>query len=79
MVVVGVLSSAIAAFFYIRVIVMMYFAESHEDSLTVVIPSPLTSIAIWVSGAVTLILEFIQLQCLISSTLLQSSFANELI
>ncbi len=55
-VVIGVLSSAIAAFFYIRVIVMMYFAESHEDSLTVVIPSPLTSIAIWVSGAVTLIL-----------------------
>ncbi|MEY4959039.1 MAG: NADH-quinone oxidoreductase subunit NuoN [Streptomycetaceae bacterium] len=55
-VVVGVLSSAIAAFFYIRVIVMMYFAESHEDSLTVVIPSPLTSIAIWVSGAVTLVL-----------------------
>lgn len=55
-VVVGVLSSAIAAFFYIRVIVMMYFAESQDDSLTVVIPSPLTSISIWVSGAVTLIL-----------------------
>ena len=55
-VVVGVLSSAIAAFFYIRVIVMMYFAEDNKDSLTVVIPSPLTSIAIWVSGAVTLVL-----------------------
>lgn len=55
-VVVGVLSSAIAAFFYIRVIVMMYFAESQDDLLTVVIPSPLTSISIWVSGAVTLIL-----------------------
>ncbi|CAB5057273.1 MAG: NADH-quinone oxidoreductase subunit NuoN [Actinobacteria bacterium] len=55
-VVVGVLSSAIAAFFYIRVIVMMYFAEDNGDSLTVVIPSPLTSIAIWVSGGVTLVL-----------------------
>lgn len=55
-VVVGVLSSAIAAFFYIRVIVMMYFSEDNGDSLTVVIPSPLTSIAIWVSGGVTLVL-----------------------
>jgi NADH-quinone oxidoreductase subunit N len=55
-VVVGVLSSAIAAFFYIRVIVMMYFAEDNGDSLTVVIPSSLTSIAIWVSGGVTLVL-----------------------
>lgn len=55
-VVVGVLSSAIAAFFYIRVIVMMYFADDNGDSLTVVIPSPLTSIAIWVSGGVTLVL-----------------------
>lgn len=55
-VVVGVLSSAIAAFFYIRVIVLMYFAEDNGDSLTVIIPSPLTSIAIWVSGGVTLVL-----------------------
>jgi NADH-quinone oxidoreductase subunit N len=52
----GVLSSAIAAFFYIRVIVLMFFKDSVEDGTSVIIPSALTTITITVSAAVTLIL-----------------------
>jgi len=52
-VVVGVLSSAIAAFFYIRVIVMMFFTDPEEDTVTVSIPSIFTSIVIWVAALAT--------------------------
>ena len=52
----GVLSSAIAAFFYIRVIVLMFFKDSVEDGTSVVIPSALTTITISISAVVTLIL-----------------------
>lgn len=52
----GVLSSAIAAFFYIRVIVLMFFKDPVEDGTSVVIPSGLTTIAIAVSAAITLVL-----------------------
>jgi NADH-quinone oxidoreductase subunit N len=52
----GVLSSAIAAFFYIRVIVLMFFKDSVEDGTSVIIPSALTTITITVSAVVTLIL-----------------------
>jgi NADH-quinone oxidoreductase subunit N len=52
--VVGVLSSAIAAFFYIRVIVMMFFADPIEDPVAVTIPSMNTRIVIAVSALVTL-------------------------
>ena len=55
-VVAGVLSSAIAAFFYIRVIVAMYFTDAHDDTVSVIIPSRLTSLTIWFAGLVTLIL-----------------------
>ncbi|MCL7491933.1 MULTISPECIES: NADH-quinone oxidoreductase subunit NuoN [Streptomyces] len=56
LVVVGVLSSAIAAFFYIRVIVLMFFNEPKADGPTVAVPSPLTSTAIAVGVAATLVL-----------------------
>ncbi|MEU8783205.1 NADH-quinone oxidoreductase subunit NuoN [Streptomyces sp. NPDC048637] len=56
LVVVGVLSSAIAAFFYIRVIVLMFFNEPKADGPTVAVPSPLTTTAIAVGVAVTLVL-----------------------
>ncbi|MBY8888553.1 NADH-quinone oxidoreductase subunit NuoN [Streptomyces sp. PTM05] len=56
LVVVGVISSAIAAFFYIRVIVMMFFQEPQPQGPTVAIPSPLTSTAIALGVAVTLVL-----------------------
>ncbi|MEU1291845.1 NADH-quinone oxidoreductase subunit NuoN [Streptomyces sp. NPDC005840] len=56
LVVVGVISSAIAAFFYIRVIVLMFFSEPRQDGPTVAVPSLLTSTAIGVGVAVTLVL-----------------------
>ncbi|GGU63877.1 NADH-quinone oxidoreductase subunit N [Streptomyces albospinus] len=56
LVVVGVISSAIAAFFYIRVIVLMFFSEPKTDGPTVAVPSALTSTAIAVGVAATLVL-----------------------
>jgi NADH-quinone oxidoreductase subunit N len=52
----GVLSSAIAAFFYIRVIVLMFFKDPVEDGASVVIPSALTTTTIAVSATITLVL-----------------------
>ena len=49
----GVLSSAIAAFFYIRVIVLMFFKDPVEDGTSVVIPSVYTQITIIASSVVT--------------------------
>ena len=37
--IVGVLASAVAAFFYIRVIVLMFFSEPAADGPTVAVPS----------------------------------------
>ncbi|MEV0279454.1 NADH-quinone oxidoreductase subunit NuoN [Streptomyces sp. NPDC050610] len=54
LVVVGVLSSAIAAFFYIRVIVLMFFSEPTPEGPTVAVPSALTSTAIAVGVVVTI-------------------------
>ncbi|MSO42848.1 MAG: NADH-quinone oxidoreductase subunit NuoN [Candidatus Planktophila sp.] len=55
-VIVGVLSSAIAAFFYIRVIVLMFFTDPVQDGTSVEIPSELTRIAIIFSIVVTIAL-----------------------
>lgn len=52
----GVLSSAIAAFFYIRVIVLMFFKDPVDDGTSVIIPSRYTQITITISAAVTLVL-----------------------
>ncbi|MEV6317232.1 NADH-quinone oxidoreductase subunit NuoN [Streptomyces sp. NPDC051776] len=56
LVVVGVISSAIAAFFYIRVIVLMFFSEPKPEGPTVAVPSPLTMAAIGIGVAVTVVL-----------------------
>ncbi|MFI1435824.1 NADH-quinone oxidoreductase subunit NuoN [Streptomyces lydicus] len=56
LVVVGVISSAIAAFFYIRVIVLMFFNEPKVDGPTVAVPSPLTTTAIAIGVTATLVL-----------------------
>ncbi len=56
LVVVGVLSSAIAAFFYIRVIVLMFFSEPTPEGPTVAVPSALTSTAIAAGVVVTIAL-----------------------
>ncbi len=56
LVVIGVLVSAAAAFFYVRVIVLMYFAEPVGDGPTVAVPSILTTIVIAVGFATTVAL-----------------------
>ena len=55
-VIAGVLSSAIAAFFYIRVIVLMFFTDPVQDGTSVEIPSALTRTSIIFSMALTLAL-----------------------
>jgi len=52
----GVLSSAIAAFFYIRVIVLMFFTDATEDVTSVEIPSILTRATIVIAGVITVAL-----------------------
>ena len=56
LVVAGVLSSAIAVFFYLRLILMLFFAGETNGSVSVVIPSVLTRIAISISAIATVIL-----------------------
>jgi NADH-quinone oxidoreductase subunit N len=56
LVVAGVLSSAIAVFFYLRVILMLFFADSTNDSVSVVIPSILTRISISICVFITIVL-----------------------
>jgi NADH-quinone oxidoreductase subunit N len=56
LVVVGVIASAMAAFFYVRVIVLMFFAEPVAEGPTVVTPGGFTSAALAVAVAVTVFL-----------------------
>ncbi len=56
LVIVGVLSSAIAAFFYVRVIVLMFFSDPVPDGPAVVAPSLFTGTAVAVGVAATLVL-----------------------
>jgi NADH-quinone oxidoreductase subunit N len=56
LVVVGVISSAIAAFFYARVIVLMFFSAPVVDGPRVVIPSALTTVSVTLGVAVTVVL-----------------------
>jgi len=53
LVVVAVLLSAVAAFFYVRVIVLMYFSDPVGEGPTVVMPSLLTTVVIAVGLAAT--------------------------
>jgi NADH-quinone oxidoreductase subunit N len=55
-VIAGVLSSMIAAFFYIRVIVLMFFTDATEDGTGVEIPSILTGATVVISAVVTVAL-----------------------
>jgi len=52
----GVLSSAVAIFFYLRVIVMLFFQDPTNDSVSVVIPSAMTRLAITICAIVTIVL-----------------------
>jgi NADH-quinone oxidoreductase subunit N len=56
LVIIGVVASIIAAFFYVRVIVLMYFSDPTPDTASVVVPSAFTTIAITVSAVMTIAL-----------------------
>ncbi len=56
LVLVGILASVIAAVFYVRVIILMFFSEPIPDGPFVVVPSVFTTIAITASAIVTIIL-----------------------
>jgi NADH-quinone oxidoreductase subunit N len=56
LVVVAVLMSVVAAFFYVRVIVLMFFSDPIGDGPTVAVPSVLTTAAITIGATMTLVL-----------------------
>ncbi|HXC80701.1 MAG TPA: NADH-quinone oxidoreductase subunit NuoN [Trebonia sp.] len=55
LVIIGVVSSAIAAFFYVRVIVLMFFSDPVEDGPEVVVPSVFTGTAVAVGALATIV------------------------
>jgi len=55
LVIIGVISSAIAAFFYVRVIVLMFFSEPVEGGPEVVVPSVFTGTAVAVGTLATVV------------------------
>jgi NADH-quinone oxidoreductase subunit N len=56
LVVVALVASAVAAFFYLRVVVLMYFSEPATDGPTVSVPGAFTTAAITLGVVVTLLL-----------------------
>ena len=56
LVVVGVLASSIAAFVYVRLIVLMYFSEPVGDTTRVMVPSVVTTLAVTLGTVATLVL-----------------------
>ena len=56
LVLLAVIASAIAAFFYVRVMVLMYFTDPIDDTVSVVRPSLFTSTALAISALITLLL-----------------------
>jgi NADH-quinone oxidoreductase subunit N len=56
LVIVGVISSMILAFPYLRVVVVMWLSEPGENTPTVSIPGGLTAAALTIGAAVTLLL-----------------------
>lgn len=56
MVVVGVLASAVTAYVYVRIIILMYFTEVTSPDVTVLVPSPMTTVAVTVGVLLTFLL-----------------------
>ena len=56
LVVIALIASAIAAFYYLRIVVLMFFAEPPENAPTVAIPSPTTTFALTLGTLVTIVL-----------------------
>jgi NADH-quinone oxidoreductase subunit N len=56
LVVIGLIASAVAAFFYLRIIVLMFFAEPPENGPTIAIPGWSTTVALTIGVAATVVL-----------------------
>ena len=56
LVILAVLASAIAAFFYMRVIVIMFFTDVNEQTASVVVPSGYTQAVVGITAALTVLL-----------------------
>jgi NADH-quinone oxidoreductase subunit N len=56
LVIIALITSAIAAFFYLRLIVLMYFSEPAADGPTVTVPGAFTTAAITLGVLITLLL-----------------------
>jgi NADH-quinone oxidoreductase subunit N len=56
LVVLALLFSAVAAFYYLRIVVMMYFADPPENGPTIAIPGWTTSVALTIGVVVTILL-----------------------
>jgi NADH-quinone oxidoreductase subunit N len=59
LVVIALVASAVAAFFYLRVVVLMYFSEPAEEGPTIALPSSLTMTALAIGVAATIILGIV--------------------
>jgi NADH-quinone oxidoreductase subunit N len=59
LVIIAVVASLIAAFFYARVIVLMFFSEPGPDTASVVVPSTFTTIALAAGATVTIVLGIV--------------------
>jgi NADH-quinone oxidoreductase subunit N len=59
LVIVGVLASAIAAFFYVRIIVLMFFSDPIPDGPEVVVPTVFTGTAVGLGVLATLVLGIV--------------------
>ncbi|TCO65278.1 NADH-quinone oxidoreductase subunit NuoN [Actinocrispum wychmicini] len=59
LVVIALVASAVAAFFYLRVIVLMYFSDPAPDGPTVTVPGGWTTAAITLGVLVTLVLGLV--------------------
>jgi NADH-quinone oxidoreductase subunit N len=56
LVVIGVLASAVTAYVYFRIIVLMYFTEAPDEEVVALTPSAATTIVITVGALATLLL-----------------------
>lgn len=59
LVIIGVIASGVAAYFYVRVIVLMFFTEGSDDTPQVVAPGVLSKAAIAICAVVTVVLGII--------------------
>jgi NADH-quinone oxidoreductase subunit N len=59
LVVIALVASAVAAFFYLRVIVLMYFSEPAPDGPSVTVPGAFTTAAITLGVVITLLLGIV--------------------